>query len=108
MPLIKVLMAPPWLGMRIFDDLKDRLQDAIFRVIGDMVPKEEINITSEFGEETDNIQITIGIYWTHPQKISTEMCAFMVTESQVATVDFLMENYPGKEAVIQATSYTKE
>jgi hypothetical protein len=50
MLLIRVSMSPRISWMQIFEDFKEILRDAIFQVIGDVVPKEKIYFESEYGE----------------------------------------------------------
>lgn len=101
MPSVTVLLTPQVIGMRIFPELEVALKEAIFRVIGDMVAKENVDVSLQKGEQANSVEIVAKIGWKHRSLPSLELCEYLATESSAAAVSCIEKNFPGTAADIR-------
>ena len=107
MPSVTVLLTPQIIGMRIFPELEDALRDAVFQVIGDMIPRENIEVNSVYGGETNDVEIIAGISWRRHPEFSPEICESLESESHAAVIACVAKNFPGTKANIRTIATAK-
>jgi len=87
--------------MSIFPELGDALKEAIFRVLGDTVAKENIEVEMQSAEQANSVEIVAKIGWKRRSLPSLQLCEYLAAESGAATSECIMRNYPGTEADIR-------
>ncbi len=105
---VKILMSPQILWMRIFEDFKEILRDAIFRTVGDFIPAEQIFFDSEYREGILSSKVVVRMYWKRPQEPSPILRKSIADYTLSLASEFIRVNIPNTITDVKIYPLCKE